>query len=159
MRYFFLGLLGCCMWLGAQNKTVIPVDLQWTGAERWSIGDSLSTEVIGLERAAYLGEHHLPYYQYEWPAGEAGGCVAEVKNPVLVPVAADELALLAGADLPQEPAVSVGLSGSRGQWLHRVSVFPFVEQEGRALSRRLVERYGSKVAGFTTVLEEIDLEK
>ena len=133
MRYFFLGLLGCCMWLGAQNKTVIPVDLQWTGAERWSIGDSLSTEVIGLERAAYLGEHHLPYYQYEWPAGEAGGYVAEVKNPVLVPVAADELALLAGADLPQEPVVSIGLSGSRGQWLHRVSVFPFVEQEGRAM--------------------------
>ena len=121
------------MWLGAQNKTVIPVDLQWTGAERWSIGDSLSTEVIGMERAAYLGEHHLPYYQYELPAGEAGGYVAEVKNPVLVPVAADELALLAGADLPQEPAVSVGLSGSRGQWRHRVSVFPFVEQEGRAM--------------------------
>lgn len=35
----------------------------------------------------------------------------------------------------------------------------WMEQEGRALSRRLVERYGSKVAGFTTVLEEIDLEK
>lgn len=35
----------------------------------------------------------------------------------------------------------------------------WMEQEGRALSRRVVERYGSKVAGFTTVLEEIDLER
>lgn len=35
----------------------------------------------------------------------------------------------------------------------------WIEQEGRVLARRVVERYGSKVVGFTTVLEEIDLEK
>ncbi len=152
MRYFFLGLLGCCMWLGAQNKTVIPVDLQWTGAERWSIGDSLSTEVIGLERAAYLGEHHLPYYQYTLPAGEADGCLVEVKNPALVPVAADELALLAGTDLPQTPTASVTLSGARGQWSHRVSVFPFVEQEGRAMKLQSfdLELTRTKQAGKAT---------
>ena len=35
----------------------------------------------------------------------------------------------------------------------------WIEHEGQHISKRLVERFGDKVAGFTTVLEEIDLSE
>ena len=33
----------------------------------------------------------------------------------------------------------------------------WIEREGQAISRQLIQQFGSKVIGFTTVLEEIEL--
>ena len=33
----------------------------------------------------------------------------------------------------------------------------WIEREGQAFSRQLIQQFGSKVIGFTTVLEEIEL--
>ena len=35
----------------------------------------------------------------------------------------------------------------------------WIEHEGQGISKQLVEHFGDKVAGFTTVLEEIDLSE
>ena len=33
----------------------------------------------------------------------------------------------------------------------------WIENEGRGISQKLIDRFGRKVVGFTTLLEEIDL--
>ena len=33
----------------------------------------------------------------------------------------------------------------------------WIENEGRSISKQLVDKFGQKVVGFTTVLEEIDI--
>lgn len=131
--YLFLCLCVGFMWVQAQEKTVIPVELEWNGTEHWSISDSLYTDVIALEQASYQGENHLPYYHYELPADKTDEYRAELKNGVFVPVSSDELPLLDDVELSAQPLVSARMSGSRKQLYYGVSVCPFVERDGQIL--------------------------
>ena len=117
--------------LFGQNEQIKSYDLNWKGIENCLISSSL-IPVISFEGALYPNESHLPYFTQRIPCEPKFSYRPELKNPVYLPLTADEAALLPkGISLPSEVKPVLSRLTERGSVFLSVSICPFVDQNGK----------------------------
>src|ERR1035437_896954 len=98
MKYkiaLFILLSYCFSSLRAQTELISSHKLKWKGLEKW-LADSTSINVISFDSASYPTDDRLPHFNKRIISDPLFNYSAVIKNPVFIPLSADENTMLNG---------------------------------------------------------------
>lgn len=137
MRYriFFLSFF-CFIWsqFYAQEIQNFPIKLHWNSVQKWT-SDSSSINVFSFDQAQYPSDNYLPYVVKRIEINKANSYTIEIKNPVYIPLSADEKQLAVNQQLhftDQTKAETVELDQRENKYL-QISVLPFINKNDQLL--------------------------
>jgi len=123
----------CFSTLFAQSEQVSSHKLNWKAVEKCS-SDSLSFDIISFEGARYPYENMLPCFNQQITCDPAYLYVAELKNPVYIPLTSQETSIIAGKQInTSEAEVKTNLLYERNTTYFDIHIIPFANQSGQIL--------------------------
>ena len=129
LLFLFLSL--AAVGLAAQNTSVVPCSIHWTGIDVWKT-EKQNKNVIAFAGAAY-DEDYLPYYTHSFPAEKNAEYNVTLSSPVFLPLETSEEKLVEGKYFPEQLQITTYITTERGVPSLYVKVFPFVQKEGKML--------------------------
>jgi len=117
--------------LSAEQNQMTSYKLNWKGLERW-FSNSSSINVISFENARYPFNDKLPYFNQRIVCDPAFKYYAEIKNPVYIPMTAEENVVVNGKSINSFDAeVKTSLLNERKTTYLEINILPFANRNGQ----------------------------
>ncbi|MDD3321937.1 MAG: type IX secretion system sortase PorU [Paludibacter sp.] len=134
-KFLFLILLSFIFTtLKAQTTQTSPVTIHWNGIEKWTIGDSMSVNVISFRDARYPNENRLPYFNHRIECDPAFVYAVDIINPQYIPLSVQEMSFFEeNNEITNSPNINNNILNSRGIKYLDINILPFATIEGKIM--------------------------
>ena len=123
----------------AQTNQNSAIQLNWKGLERWVLG-STSIPVVSFDGAQYPGENRLPYFVQRMDYDPKFTILAEVKNPVYVPLTEEEKSVLNNTSLfSADLQINTSVLKEKNNRYFEIRISPFITKEGKIVKLKSFE--------------------